>query len=143
MREFAVAIVLSALILGGVLLLPYSTPLPPVDTVALQPPQGAEPDLPAAPTPPEHRRAQATPQPAAVTGGDREQGRQVYRKCQACHSLEPGKNADVVLWTGTPFSYEARAEKVWVDGAMLFDRLHPGWRAGYFESGLRLDGLGR
>src|SRR5215510_2019100 len=30
----------------------------------------------------------------AATGaaGDANQGRQVYRKCQACHSLEPGKN---------------------------------------------------
>jgi imidazolonepropionase-like amidohydrolase len=38
-------------------------------------------------------------------------------------SLEPGKNADVVLWSGDPFSVYSRAEKVWVDGAMLFDRL--------------------
>jgi len=38
-------------------------------------------------------------------------------------SLVPGKNADVVLWSGNPFSVYSRAEKVWVDGAMLFDRL--------------------
>jgi imidazolonepropionase-like amidohydrolase len=38
-------------------------------------------------------------------------------------SLVPGKNADVVLWSGDPFSVYSRAEKVWVDGAMLFDRL--------------------
>jgi imidazolonepropionase-like amidohydrolase len=38
-------------------------------------------------------------------------------------SLEPGKNADVVLWSGDPFSVYSRAEQVWVDGAMLFDRL--------------------
>src|SRR5215204_4306911 len=34
-------------------------------------------------------------QPSASTGtqaGDAQVGRQVYRKCQACHSLEPGKN---------------------------------------------------
>ena len=37
-------------------------------------------------------------------------------------SLVPGKNADVVLWSGNPFSVYTRAEKVWVDGAMLFDR---------------------
>jgi imidazolonepropionase-like amidohydrolase len=37
-------------------------------------------------------------------------------------SLEAGKNADVVLWSGNPFSIYSRAEKVWVDGAMLFDR---------------------
>ena len=33
-----------------------------------------------------------------------------------------GKNADVVLWDKNPFSIYARAEKVWVDGAMLYDR---------------------
>lgn len=40
-------------------------------------------------------------------------------------SLEPGKNADVVLWSGDPFSVYSRAEKVWVDGALLYDRLDP------------------
>jgi imidazolonepropionase-like amidohydrolase len=38
-------------------------------------------------------------------------------------SIEAGKNADVVLWSGNPFSVYSRPEKVWVDGAMLFDRL--------------------
>ena len=37
-------------------------------------------------------------------------------------SLEPGKNADVVLWSGDPFSVYAHAEKTWVDGALLYDR---------------------
>jgi len=37
-------------------------------------------------------------------------------------SLEVGKNADVVLWSANPFSVYAKPEKVWVDGAMLFDR---------------------
>jgi imidazolonepropionase-like amidohydrolase len=37
-------------------------------------------------------------------------------------SIEVGKNADVVLWSGNPFSVYTRAEKVWIDGAMLFDR---------------------
>ena len=37
-------------------------------------------------------------------------------------SIEVGKNADVVLWSGNPFSIYTKAEKVWVDGAMLFDR---------------------
>ena len=37
-------------------------------------------------------------------------------------SLEVGKNADLVLWSGHPFSVYTRAEKVWVDGAMLYDR---------------------
>jgi imidazolonepropionase-like amidohydrolase len=37
-------------------------------------------------------------------------------------TLESGKNADVVLWDGNPFSVYTKAEKVWIDGAMLFDR---------------------
>ena len=37
-------------------------------------------------------------------------------------SIEVGKNADVVLWSGNPFSVYTKAEKVWVDGAMLYDR---------------------
>jgi nitrite reductase (NO-forming) len=38
---------------------------------------------------------QASPAAAgsAVAGGDPAAGRQVFRKCQACHSMEPGKNA--------------------------------------------------
>jgi imidazolonepropionase-like amidohydrolase len=36
-------------------------------------------------------------------------------------SLKPGKMADVVLWNGNPFSVYTRPEKVWVDGALLFD----------------------
>jgi imidazolonepropionase-like amidohydrolase len=37
-------------------------------------------------------------------------------------SIETGKNADVVLWSGNPFSVYSKAEKVWIDGALLFDR---------------------
>src|SRR5258708_33019282 len=40
-------------------------------------------------------------------------------------SIEVGKNADVVLWAGNPFSVYSRAEKVGVDGAMLCARLAP------------------
>ncbi len=48
-------------------------------------------------------------------------------------SLEVGKNADVVLWDGDPFSIYSRPEKVWVDGAILFDRLDPAqqWRTDF------------
>ncbi|MDQ3697530.1 MAG: amidohydrolase [Gemmatimonadota bacterium] len=48
-------------------------------------------------------------------------------------SLETGKNADVVLWSGNPFSVYSRPEKVWVDGAMLYDRLDPAehWRTDF------------
>lgn len=40
-------------------------------------------------------------------------------------SLEPGKMADVVIWSGNPFSSYAKAEKVYVDGALMFDRNDP------------------
>ncbi|MCL4671906.1 MAG: amidohydrolase [Sphingomonadaceae bacterium] len=40
-------------------------------------------------------------------------------------SLEPGKMADVVLWNANPLSVYARPEKVWVDGALLFDANDP------------------
>ena len=36
-------------------------------------------------------------------------------------SLTPGKMGDVVLWNGNPLSVYSRPEKVWVDGALLFD----------------------
>ncbi len=51
-------------------------------------------------------------------------------------SLEAGKNADVVLWSADPFSVYARAEKVWIDGALMYDRLDPArqWRTD-FEAG--------
>jgi nitrite reductase (NO-forming) len=35
---------------------------------------------------------QAPSQPTSASGGDATAGRLVFRKCQACHSLEPGKN---------------------------------------------------
>ncbi|UNK78275.1 amidohydrolase [Sphingopyxis granuli] len=38
-------------------------------------------------------------------------------------SLKPGKMADVVLWNGNPFSVYTRPEKVWVDGALLYDAM--------------------
>ncbi|QIG54126.1 amidohydrolase [Altererythrobacter sp. BO-6] len=40
-------------------------------------------------------------------------------------SLEPGKMGDVVLWNGDPLSVYSRPEKVWVDGALLFDASDP------------------
>lgn len=40
-------------------------------------------------------------------------------------SLKPGKMADVVLWNGNPLSVYSRPEKVWIDGAMLFDSADP------------------
>ena len=48
-------------------------------------------------------------------------------------SIEAGKNADVVLWSGDPFSVYTRTEKIWIDGAMVFDRSDPAerWRTDF------------
>ena len=56
-------------------------------------------------------------------------------------TLEPGKMADVVVWNGDPFSVYSHAEKVFIDGVLLYDRVddpdptgrwkalcRPGWR---------------
>jgi imidazolonepropionase-like amidohydrolase len=37
-------------------------------------------------------------------------------------TLEPGKMADVVLWSGDPFSVYTRAQQVYNDGALVYDR---------------------
>jgi imidazolonepropionase-like amidohydrolase len=63
-------------------------------------------------------------------------------------SLEAGKNADVVLWSGNPFSVYSRAEKVWIDGALMFDRADPAqrWRTDFelgFVPEIRLPGGNR
>ena len=38
-------------------------------------------------------------------------------------SLEKGKDADFVLWSGSPLSTMTRCEQTWVDGRKYFDRL--------------------
>ncbi len=40
-------------------------------------------------------------------------------------TLEAGKNADVVIWSAHPFSVYSRAEQVFLDGALLYDRNDP------------------
>jgi imidazolonepropionase-like amidohydrolase len=52
-----------------------------------------------------------TANPAWVLGIDAEVG-----------TLEPGKRADVVLWSSDPFSVYARADLVWIDGRVVYDR---------------------
>jgi N-acetylglucosamine-6-phosphate deacetylase len=37
-------------------------------------------------------------------------------------SLEPGKHADFVLWSGNPLSNFSRCEETWIDGRRYFDR---------------------
>ena len=40
-------------------------------------------------------------------------------------TLEDGKMADVVMWDHDPFSVYAQADKVFIDGALLYDRDNP------------------
>ncbi|WP_440055970.1 amidohydrolase [Pseudoalteromonas sp. T1lg65] len=37
-------------------------------------------------------------------------------------SIEQGKQADLVIWNGNPFSVYAKAEQVFIDGGKVFDR---------------------
>ena len=37
-------------------------------------------------------------------------------------SLVPGKMADVVIWSGNPFSVYSKADQVYIDGALMYDR---------------------
>ncbi len=52
-------------------------------------------------------------------------------------SLELGKRADVVVWSESPFSTYARAELVYIDGRVAFDRDHYGAPRSDFELGIR------
>ena len=40
-------------------------------------------------------------------------------------TLEPGKIADVVIWSADPFSVYARPDLIYVDGAVVLDRSAP------------------
>ena len=44
-------------------------------------------------------------------------------------TLEAGKMADVVIWNGNPFSVYAKADQVFVDGTLLYDRNDPAMQA--------------
>lgn len=37
-------------------------------------------------------------------------------------SLEAGKSADLVIWSGDPFSVYGQAEQVYIDGALMYER---------------------
>ena len=60
---------------------------------------------------PEHAIQWITLNPAKSLGVD-----------QVTGTLEAGKMADVVLWNGNPFSVYSRAEHVYIDGALAYDR---------------------
>jgi imidazolonepropionase-like amidohydrolase len=74
------------------------------------------------PVAPEDAIKWLTINPAWAIGLDREIG-----------SLEAGKHADLVLWSGDPFSVYTRTEKVWIDGALRYDRSAPDtrWRTDF------------
>ncbi len=40
-------------------------------------------------------------------------------------ALEPGKMADLVIWSGNPFSVYTLADRVYIDGAAVYDRFDP------------------
>jgi imidazolonepropionase-like amidohydrolase len=59
-------------------------------------------------------------------------------------SLEPGKAADVVLWSGDPFSVYSKAERVWNDGWLVFDRDDPAHQPKTdFNLGITAPGVGQ
>ena len=66
---------------------------------------------------PEHAITWLTRNPAKAIGVGERTG-----------TLEAGKMADVVVWSGNPFSVYALAEKVYIDGGLAFDRADPARR---------------
>ncbi len=40
--------------------------------------------------------------------------------------VSQGFNADIVVWSGDPFSIYSHADQVYIDGALVYDRLDPG-----------------
>ena len=63
---------------------------------------------------------------------------------QETGTLEPGKKADVVLWSADPFSVYAKAEKVFNEGWLVFDRSDPAHQPRTdFHLGQGAPGVGR
>lgn len=59
-------------------------------------------------------------------------------------SLEAGKAADVVIWSGDPLSMYSKAEKVYNDGRLVFDRSNPKLQPQMdFNLGQTAPGVGR
>lgn len=64
--------------------------------------------------PPEHLIRWVTSTPAKALGlGDR------------IGTVASGFNADVVIWSGNPFSIYSKADQVFIDGALVYDRASP------------------
>jgi imidazolonepropionase-like amidohydrolase len=59
-------------------------------------------------------------------------------------TLEPGKDADVVVWSGDPFSIYSKAEQVYNDGWLVYDRNDPKHQPETdFDLGITQPGSGR
>jgi len=59
-------------------------------------------------------------------------------------TLEPGKAADVVLWSGDPFLIYSKAEQVYNDGWLIYDRNDPKHQpATDFNLGITEPGVGK
>jgi imidazolonepropionase-like amidohydrolase len=57
-------------------------------------------------------------------------------------TLETGKNADVVMWSGDPFSVYSIPEKVYIDGGLAYDRHDPRFQSkSDFELGMPGEGV--
>jgi imidazolonepropionase-like amidohydrolase len=68
-----------------------------------------------------------TANPAWALGVDEEVG-----------TLEKGKQADIVVWDGDPWSVYTRAQQVWIEGELVYDRSDPKHQPSTdFESGMR------
>lgn len=67
--------------------------------------------------PPEHIIKWITSNPAKVLGLEDRIG-----------TLAPGYNADIVIWSGDPFSIYTQADTVLIDGAIAYDRLDPAYQ---------------
>lgn len=69
------------------------------------------------PEPPEHIIKWITSNPAKVLGLEDRIG-----------TLAPGYNADIVIWSGDPFSIYTKADTVMIDGAIAYDRHDPAYQ---------------
>ena len=64
--------------------------------------------------PPEHVITWVTSTPAKL-----------LRLGERIGTLAPGYNADLVLWSGDPFSIYTKADRVFIDGAVVYDSAEP------------------
>ena len=53
-------------------------------------------------------------------------------------TIEIGKNADIVVWSGHPLSVYSKADQVYIDGALTFDRLNNFMPHTDFDLGIEL-----